>query len=71
MLLYPKLGKISMFGEISFHLIFFVDFRCYLKSVNRHIFGDNNCHICQGKVPKVGNGMLDFEEDIFVGVKSH
>ena len=27
--------------------------------------------ICHGKVPKVGKGMLDFVEDIFVGVKSH
>ena len=24
-----------------------------------------------GKVPKVGQGILDFVEDIFIGVKSH
>ena len=28
-------------------------------------------HSWHGKVPKVGKGMLDFVEDIFVGVKSH
>ena len=28
-------------------------------------------YLCHGKVPKVDKGMLDFVEDIFVGVKSH
>ena len=28
-------------------------------------------YICHGKVPKVGIGMLDFVEDIFVDVKLH
>ena len=27
-----------------------------------------NVNICHGKVPKVGEGMVDFVEDIFVGV---
>ena len=30
-----------------------------------------DAYLCHGKVPKVGKGMLDFKEDIFVVVKSH
>ena len=56
---------------VSSGLMLNINFYFYSTFLIIKSFNLRDRNKCHGKVPKVGKGMLDFVEDIFVDVKSH